>query len=78
MKKCMICGWDEHDDSRFTCPACGEATWSGQTAEVRRDAEAEAAAEPETILITSEMNGDVVEVPLGPKKRGPGRPRKTQ
>lgn len=30
MKKCMICGWDESDDSRFTCPACGEASWARQ------------------------------------------------
>jgi uncharacterized membrane protein YvbJ len=27
MKKCMLCGWEESDESRFTCPACGEATW---------------------------------------------------
>lgn len=27
MKKCMICGWDESDASRHTCPACGEASW---------------------------------------------------
>jgi len=27
MKKCMICGWEEHDASTLTCPACGEASW---------------------------------------------------
>jgi hypothetical protein len=27
MKKCMICGWEDGDDSAFTCPACGEASW---------------------------------------------------
>lgn len=27
MKRCMICGWEDADDSVFTCPACGEASW---------------------------------------------------
>lgn len=52
MKKCMICGWDESDDSTFTCPACGEASWQPQ-----------AAAEPE-----SDPEAPVKRGPGRPKK----------
>lgn len=32
MKKCMLCGWEEGDESAFTCRACGEATWGPSSA----------------------------------------------
>lgn len=67
MKKCMLCGWDEADESAFTCPACGEATWGpGGTFDNGG----------------SSVDVQVVESPseetTAPVKRGPGRPRKTQ
>ena len=90
MKKCLICGAEEADWKRDTCRACGEATWqrfaliqdeNGHLVKAtdRLDLVAQLLEkEPETVAITSEMNGDVVEVPFGnAKKRGPGRPRKS-
>lgn len=55
MKKCMICGWDESDDSKFTCPACGEASWLQL-----------AASEPELAVV--EVSAPVKRGPGRPRK----------